>query len=302
MQANEAYFSGRLQYESRHFFYPETIHTLSFITFTDHVRQDHMAKNRDSTVGRRNDILHLLAEKGEVFVTDLSKKFKVSEVTIRNDLDQLEQKNTLIRARGGAIKLETRMVYDQRVVDKSKVHFKEKARIGKEAAKYVKESDIIIIDSGSTTSQMVGNFIDFQDLTVITNALDIANQLISKPNINVIIPGGYLRKNSISLVGPMAEKSLRNLNVDKVFLGVDGLDTRHGLYTPNVEEARLNEVMIEISREVILLVDSSKFKVRSLAFICTINKVHKVITDENILPDDRKRLEDAGAEVIIASA
>lgn len=259
-----------------------------------------MSRNRDSTVGRRNDILRLLAEKGEVFVTDLSKKFKVSEVTIRNDLDQLEQKNTLIRARGGAIKFETRMVYDQRVVDKSKIHFKEKALIGKEAAKYVKESDIIIIDSGSTTGEMVGNFIDFQDLTVITNALDIANQLISKPNINVIIPGGYLRKNSISLVGPMAEKSLRNFNVDKVFLGVDGIDTRHGLYTPNVEEARLNEVMIEISKEVILLVDSSKFKVRSLAFICPINKVHKVITDGNILIDDRKRLEDAGVEVIIA--
>jgi len=259
-----------------------------------------MAKKRETTVGRRNDILQLLGEKGEVFVAELSKKFKVSEVTIRNDLDQLEQKNTLIRARGGAIKFETRMVYDQRVVDKSKIHFKEKALIGKEAAKYVKESDIIIIDSGSTTGEMVSNFVDYQDLTVITNALDIANQLISKPNINVIIPGGYLRKNSISLVGPMAEKSLRNLNVDKVFLGVDGIDSRHGLYTPNVEEARLNEVMIEISEEVILLVDSSKFKVRSLAFICTIDKVHRVITDGNILMDDRKRLEDAGVQVIIA--
>jgi len=259
-----------------------------------------MAKNRDSTVGRRNDILNLLAENGEVLVTDLSRKFHVSEVTIRNDLAQLEQKNTLIRARGGAIKFETRMAYDQRVVDKSKIHFKEKALIGKEAAKHVKESDTIIIDSGSTTSEMVRNFIDFQDITVITNALDIANRLISKPNINVIIPGGYLRKNSISMVGPMAEKSLRNFNVDKAFLGVDGIDTRHGLYTPNVEEARLNEVMIEISKEVILLVDSSKFKIRSLAFICAIDKVHKVITDSNILTDDRKRLEDAGVEVIIA--
>ncbi|MEO8473815.1 MAG: transcriptional repressor AgaR [Chryseolinea sp.] len=260
-----------------------------------------MSKKRDSTVGRRNDILKLLAEKGEVFVTDLSKKFKVSEVTIRNDLDQLEHKNTLIRARGGAMRVETRMAYDQRVVDKSKIHFKEKSLIGKTAARYVKESDIIIIDSGSTTSQMVGNFVDYKDLTVITNALDIANQLIAKPNINVIIPGGYLRKNSISLVGPMAEKSLKNLNVDKVFLGVDGIDTRHGLYTPNVEEARLNEVMIEISREVILLVDSSKFKVRSLAFICPITKVHKVITDANIATDDVKRLSDAGVEVIIAT-
>jgi DeoR family transcriptional regulator, aga operon transcriptional repressor len=258
-----------------------------------------MKDHKNSTVGRRNEILHLLAEKGEVFVTELSKIFNVSEVTIRNDLDQLEQKNALIRARGGALKVEMRMAYDQRLVDKSKIHIREKMLIGKKAATLVEESDIIIVDSGSTTAEMISNFTDFQDLTVITNALDIANQLISKPSINVIMPGGYLRKNSISLVGPMAEKSLRNFNVDKAFLGVDGIDTKQGLFTPNVEEARLNEVMIEISKEVILLVDSSKFKVRSLAFICPINKVHKVITDSSIFLDDRKRLEDAGIEVTI---
>lgn len=259
-----------------------------------------MTRNRDTTVGRRNGILQLLSERGEVHVSELSRKFRVSEVTIRNDLDQLEQKNTLIRARGGAIRIETRMAYDQRVADKSKIHFREKALIGKAAVKHVMESDIIIIDSGSTTSEMVRNFPDFRDLTVVTNALDIANQLIPKSNINVIIPGGYLRKNSISLVGPMAEKSLRNLNVDKAFLGVDGIDTRYGLYTPNIEEARLNEIMIEISREVILLVDSSKFKVRSLALICPISRIHKVITDTNLQPDDKKRLEDAGVNVIVA--
>lgn len=259
-----------------------------------------MTKNRDTTVGRRNGILQLLSERGEVHVTELSRKFKVSEVTIRNDLDQLEQKNTLIRARGGAIRIETRMAYDQRLADKSKIHFREKALIGREAVKLVRESDIILIDSGSTTSEMVKNFPDYRDLTVITNALDIANQLISRSNINVIIPGGYLRKNSISLVGPMAEKSLKNLNVDKAFLGVDGIDTRHGLYTPNIEEARLNEIMIEVSREIILLCDSSKFKVRSLALICPITRIHKVVTDENLQPDDRKRLEDAGVNVIIA--
>ena len=107
------------------------------------------------------------------------------------------------------------------------------------------------------------------------------------------------QKNSLSLVGPQAEKSLRNFNVDKAFLGVDGFDTKNGIYTPNVEEARLNEIMIEISKEVILLADSSKFSKRSFAFICPIDDIDKVITDSGIKPDDKKRLQDAGVEVII---
>ena len=253
----------------------------------------------ESTVGRRKKILQLLSDTGQVLVDSLSKEFQVSEVTIRNDLDQLEKKNMLIRARGGAIKFETSVGLDQRLADKHRINYHEKARIGKRAALLVNEADTIIIDSGSTTAEMVKNLPDFQDLTVINNALNIANQLISKSNINMIIPGGYLRKNMLSLVGPQSEKSLRNFNVDKAFLGVDGFDTKNGIFTPSVEEARLNEIMIEVSKEVILLADSSKFKRRSFAFICAINEIDKVITDDKISEDDKKRLLDAGVEVII---
>jgi DeoR family transcriptional regulator, aga operon transcriptional repressor len=258
-----------------------------------------MSRNQDSTVSRRKEILQLLSEKGEVFVEVLSEKFGVSEVTIRNDLDQLEQKNMLLRARGGAIKLETGVAIDPRLADKNRINFQEKSRIGKKAAEMVAESDTVIIDSGSTTAEMVRNLPEFQDLTIITNAMNIANQLVNRPHINVIIPGGYLRKNSLSLVGPQAEKSLRNFNVDKAFLGVDGFDTKNGIYTPNVEEARLNEIMIEISKEVILLADSSKFSKRSFAFICPLSEIDKVITDNGIKADDKKRLLDANIEVII---
>jgi DeoR family transcriptional regulator, aga operon transcriptional repressor len=258
-----------------------------------------MSRNQDSTVSRRKEILQILAEKGEVFVETLSEKFGVSEVTIRNDLDQLEQKNMLLRARGGAMKIETGVAIDQRLADKNRINFHEKGRIGKKAAQYVTESDTIIIDSGSTTAEMVRNLPDLQDLTVITNAMNIANQLITRPSINVLIPGGYLRKNSLSLVGPQAEKSLRNFNVDKAFLGVDGFDTKNGIYTPNVEEARLNEIMIEVSKEVILLADSSKFSKRSFAFFCPVTEFDRVITDSGIKPDDKKRLLDAGVDVII---
>jgi DeoR family transcriptional regulator of aga operon len=256
--------------------------------------------SKDSTVTRRKNILQILGTNGEVFVEALSKKFNVSEVTIRNDLDQLEQKNMLLRVRGGAIKLETGVGIDQRLADKSKIRFQEKSRIGKKAAQLVKESDTIIIDSGSTTAEMARNLPDLKDLTVITNALNIASQLINKPNINIVIPGGYLRKNSLSLVGPHAEKGLLNFNVDKAFLGVDGFDTKRGIYTPNIEEARLNEIMIEIARKVILLVDSTKFIKQSLNFICSIQEIDIVVTDDQITDEDKKRLQDAGIEIIIA--
>lgn len=256
-------------------------------------------KNRHSTVTRRNDILTLLADAGQVFVDELSEKFEVSEVTIRNDLDQLEQKNLLVRARGGAMKVEGRVGIDYGIDQKDKINYEQKVRIGKRASEMVNDDEIIIIDSGTTTAELAKNLTEVKDVTVITNALNIATILSSQVHINLIVPGGFMRKNSFSLVGPMAEKSLRNFNVDRVFLGVDGFDTRQGIFTPNIEEAHLNEVMIEISNEVVLLSDSSKFKKRSFAFICGLQKIQTVITDAGIEADDRQRLEDAGLEVII---
>ena len=252
------------------------------------------------TVSRRKKILERIQETGEVLVTGLSKEFDVSEVTIRNDLEHLERKNLLIRARGGAIHSENHVGIDQRLTEKNKLHTQEKAAIGKKAASLIHEGETIIIDSGSTTAEIVRHLGVMRQLNVITKALNISNQLMAHSNINVIIPGGYLRQNSMSLVGPLAENNLRSFYVDKLFLSTDGFDTRQGIYTPNIDEAHLNSIMINISKEVILVTDSSKFKRKSLAFICTIDKIRTVVTDAGIPDDDRKRLEDAGVEVLIA--
>ena len=257
-------------------------------------------RKRSSTVERRKNILHQINEEGQVLVPELSKEFDVSEVTIRNDLGQLEKKNMLIRARGGAIKTERGVGIDFRLSEKGKLNIQEKARIGKKAAQLVNEHDTIILDSGTTTMEVAKNLDQLNDITVICNALNIISQLIQMNNLSLIIPGGYLRKSSLSLVGPLAEKNLQNLYVDKVFLGVDGFDTKHGVYTPNIEEAYLNEIMIKISKEVIVVCDSSKFLRSSLAYICIIDKIHCVITDSGIPDEDKKRLEDAGIRVIIA--
>jgi DeoR family transcriptional regulator of aga operon len=261
-----------------------------------------MAKNnKQSTVERRMNILKLLSENQQVFVQDLSREFGVSEVTIRNDLEQLELKKLLVRARGGAMNIEHVVSYDQQLGEKHKLNMAEKGRIGKAAAKLIKDSDTIIVDSGTTTLEVVKNIPDnISNLTVITNALNISNQLISSQHISLIIPGGVLRKNSLSLIGPLAERNFKNFYVDKVFLGVDGFDTRTGISTPNMEEAYLNQIMIDIAREVIVVTDSSKFHRKSLAFICANDRIDTVVTDYGIPEEDKKRLEDAGIQVIVA--
>jgi DeoR family transcriptional regulator, aga operon transcriptional repressor len=255
---------------------------------------------RNSTVERRKGILDQINEAGQVFVHELSKEFDVSEVTIRNDLYQLEMKSMLIRARGGAIKIEHSVGIDYLLSEKDKMHFEEKARIGKAAAQLITENETVIFDSGTTTMEISKNLTHIKNVTVICNALNIITQLHQFGNVNLIVPGGYLRKNALALVGPLAEKNLQNLYVDKAFIGVDGFDTKHGIYTPNIEEAYFNEIMIKISKYAIVVCDSSKFSRRSLAFICSLDKIHCVITDDRIPEEDKKRLEDAGIKVIIA--
>jgi len=257
--------------------------------------------NQHNTVDRRMKILKKLSIHDQVFVNELSKEFGVSEVTIRNDLEQLESKNLLIRARGGAMSAAPVVSQDLQLGEKHKLNMPEKTKIGKAAAKLIKDSDTVIIDSGTTTLEIVKNLsATLNNVTIITNALNIANQLVSNPIINLIIPGGVLRKNSLSLIGPLAEKSFKNFFVDKVFLGVDGFDPMHGISTPNIEEASLNQIMIDVAREVIVVTDSSKLLRKSLAFICKLDRIDIVITDSKISADDKKRLEDSGVKVIIA--
>jgi DeoR family transcriptional regulator, aga operon transcriptional repressor len=261
-----------------------------------------MDNNTDkSTLSRRIKILEQLSQLGQVNVSALSKTFGVSEVTIRNDLAQLEKKHMLVRARGGAMKVSQSYVgVDHPLSDKQKKHLQEKRDIGKKAAELIEERNTIIIDSGSTTIEVARNLGQFNELTVITNALNVATQLGEYKNLNVIVPGGSLRKNSLSLVGILAERGFRNYFCDKLFLGVDGFDTHHGISTPNIEEAHLNQIMIEISREVIVVADSSKFQRRGFAFIAPIDKIDVVVTDKGIPQEEKVRLENLGIKVILA--
>ena len=249
------------------------------------------------TAQRRSRILEVLDEHGQVNVSELSKALGVSEVTIRNDLANLERNKLLVRAHGGAFKTNNMALP---VTEKKKINLDLKRKIGKKAVSMIEENDSIILDSGTTTFEISNNLSKFERLTVISNALDIVNNLASYDNLDVMMPGGFLQEFSMSLVGPMAERNLKQLHCNKMFLGVDGIKADVGVFTHYMEEAYLNQIMIDIAEEVIVVSDSTKFKKIGLAFIAGFNKVHKVITDDRIETEHVKMLERNNVEVIIA--
>lgn len=254
-----------------------------------------------STVVRRAKILEEIDLEGKVTVNDLSRKLNISTVTIRNDLSHLEKQHMLIRARGGAIKAKFfRMGIDPSISDKQKEFLKEKQLIAKAAIKLIEDGDTIVLDSGTTTTEIAKNLEQFDNLTIITNALNIASILSEYKDFNIYMPGGILRKESLSLVGALAGENIKKFYCDKLFLGVDGFDTLGGLSTPNTEEAHLNALMIGMAKKVITVTDSRKFHRKRFAFIADLSKIHVVITDSGISEEDKARLNNLGIEVIIA--
>ena len=171
-------------------------------------------------------------------------------------------------------------------------------QIAAAAARMVREGQVVILDSGTTTTAIARALRKFQNLTIITNAVNIAAEL-SGSSLEVILTGGTLRKNSFSLVGPIAEETLRRLNGDILFLGVDGFDVQHGLTTPNLLEAKVNRAMMEVARIVVAVCDSSKFGRRTLSAIAPSSAVHYLITDRGVSKADLAAVRKSGIQVTL---
>src|ERR1700691_6428871 len=189
----------------------------------------------------------MLNHEGRVLVGDLARHFRTSQVTIRKDLDILQAHGRIQRTHGGALPAREGALEDPTLREKEKLHRKEKLQIAAAAVRMVAEGQVVILDSGTTTTAIARALRNFQNLTIITNAVNIAAEL-SGSAVEVMLTGGNLRKNSFSLVGPIAEETLHKLNADILFLGVDGFDVQYGLSTPNLLEAKVNRAMIEISQ------------------------------------------------------
>lgn len=249
---------------------------------------------------RRRRIVELLERQESVTVEDLVEAFGVSSVTVRADLEALKDAGLLVRSHGGALR-RSDVLRDVPTKVKETLAHAQKVRIAERAVALIKEDETILLDSGTTTLEVARQIrrVGLRSLTVITNALDIALELSASPQVRLIMLGGILRHVSRSFVGPQAEQAVRGLNADRAFIGVDGLDPEHGLSTPDVLEAQLTALMIQVAREVVIVVDASKFGRRSLSVIGALEAGYKIITDRAVPREMRAAFKARKVELLI---
>lgn len=249
---------------------------------------------------RRRRICDLLQEHGRVTVVSLAQRFATSAVTIRADLSALERAGVLIRSHGGA--LLRREGDDQPLAVKEILHHAEKVRIAKCALSLIQDGETVILDSGTTTAEIAKQICgsSLQSINVITNALNVAMLLANAPMVRLIMPGGILRRESNSLSGHIGEAALGSLQADRLFLGADAIDPALGVMTPHLPEAQLNLKMIEISRQVIAVADSSKLLRRNISLIAHIEQLHTLITDSAAPAEAVEELRRRGLKVLLA--
>jgi DeoR family transcriptional regulator of aga operon len=248
---------------------------------------------------RQEDILNELEQNGYVNVIDLCDTHNVSAVTIRKDLNFLENKKLLHRMHGGASK-KALYAFERNIDDKEEMQVEQKKQIAEEALKYISNSDYIILGSGSNIHYLSQIIKGFHKLTVLTPSLKVSLELCKEGSVDTIQLGGDIRNSSTSAVGPIAEAILSQFSCNKLFLGTDGVHLEFGLSTSNALEAHLNQVMIEVAEKVIVLADSTKMNIRGFGKICNLNKIDVLITDEGIDVETKIKLEEIGINVIVA--
>ena len=252
------------------------------------------------TEQRRTIIADLVAQQGSVTAEELGKRFAVSHMTIYRDLKVLEGDSKLRFVRGGAVRGQTdpsEPIYSS----KRRVHKKQKELIAAYAAKhFIQNGDFVILEAGTTASLMVKH-LRHKHLTVMTNGLETVNEAASLlPELTVMCSGGILRDVSHTFVGPQAEQFFREMRCKTLFLGASGLTIEHGITDPNPLEIQVKRAMAESVDQVVLLLDSSKFGLRSTSLLLPVTQIHTLITDAGAPQDDVDGLRALGVDVRIA--
>jgi len=255
-----------------------------------------------SAAERRSQIAQMVQENGKVIVADLVSQFKVTETSIRRDLTLLEQSGRLKRIHGGAIPIPGSSRTDS-FADKKELHIKAKERIGKVAAELIRPKDVVLLDSGTTTLQVVRHvpsaLRNSSMLTLVTNSQPIAQEVLTWPSPNLTILGGLYLPDYQATVGPQTLAQLQELSADKVFVGADGVTLGGGVTTASILMAEVDRKMVEHSRQVILVTDSSKLGRVGFVPIGSMSSIHILITDTNAPPDIIQSIRDLGVQVML---
>lgn len=247
---------------------------------------------------RRQKIKEILMEKKSVTVTELCNIFNVSDETIRRDLKKLEQEGLIEKNYGGAI-LKEGVSLVPPISQRSKEFIQEKERIAIEAINRIKEGMVVILDTGTTTQQIARKLKSFQHITVITNGINIINELITNNSINLFLVGGKVKNSNFSTVGPEAQKAFLQFSADIAFIGTSGISLEKGLTTSDVFEAEVKRAMIDSSKEVIVVADSSKFKKNAMVSFATLSKVSEIITAGEISSELVENFRQKGVKITV---
>ncbi|APA00603.1 MAG: hypothetical protein RLZZ540_993 [Bacteroidota bacterium] len=248
---------------------------------------------------RREKILDLLKEDGFAKVIDLARLFKVTEVTIRQDLEKLESEDLIIKEHGGAsIKNVADQVRSFSLIRQENLELK--SAIAQKCLEFIENGDTIILDSGSTTTEIAKKLKGFKNLTVITNALNIALLLGTEQDIEVIMTGGEFKPPTLSLTGQKAADFFKGLNVQKLFLATAGISLKSGLTYPSISDLVVKKAMIDAAEVTYLVADSTKIGKSALASLGALSLIDYIITDNGIEEKHKEVFRDNEIEVIVA--
>lgn len=248
---------------------------------------------------RRKKILEWLQEEGSARVRDLSAAFGVSEATVRQDLEKLEGDGFITREHGGAY-LKSMPQQVQSLSLQHLANMDKKKRIGRAAAALVNDGETIIIDSGSTTTEVANNLTQRQNLNVITNAINIALTLGALPSISVHMSGGQFKAPTLSLSGEKSGDFFQGIFAEKLFLATAAVSFEAGLTYPSMADLYVKRAMIKAASQVYLVADSTKIGRTSFSSLGPIEMIHGFITDDGISDADRDAFEAKGIRVIVA--
>lgn len=254
---------------------------------------------------RLTALLDLVLEREEVRVEDIVEVLDISPATARRDLDSLAQQQLITRTRGGARLHPSSSDLPLRY--KTGRNADEKSRIARAAAQLIKPGEVVGLNGGTTTTEVgreialletADDVVGEQRIVVVTNAVNIANELTVRPRVKVVVTGGVARPHSYELTGPLATLILSEITIDTLFLGVNAIDPVHGAAAHNEGEAAINSAFVRVAKKVVSVADSSKIGQTAFARICDVSEISTLITDDALPSEMKTQFEDAGVTVI----
>ncbi|GAP20894.1 DeoR/GlpR family DNA-binding transcription regulator [Leptolinea tardivitalis] len=258
-----------------------------------------MRSLENNTEVRRTSLVSYVLERGYVSVQDLSDHFNVSKVTIRGDLTALEEAGAIKRQHGGATIPKDDLPGTIAFQARARIDQEQKQRIGDLAATLVHDGDSIMIDSSTTGLYLARALKNKKDLKVVTNGINTSLELL-KSSHSVIMVGGMINDRTYGTVGRLGRNTLSEIRIGKAFLGAKGVSIRDGLTDTNLLEVELKQAVIEVSSQLIAIVDSSKFSTMGISSFAPIEKVSIIVTDSGVPMVEKAKFEDLGIQVLVA--